>query len=226
MRIAFIGRCRRFPRSRAISAVLLERLVGFAALIFLGLIGASALYTSVQMARAYVLLSAVGAALAVTVLVLMLIAPHWREVMGIRARWLAPVEQNLRSVARARGAWVPLIGLSLLFQAQAILIIHAICLSLHLPIDLSRSALIAAAAGLATVIPFSVNGLGIVEATIAGAAVAVGVPYQAGLAVALLIRVLVVPLTLLAGLIYAFEPVRAQRIATTGPSVSHRGSGG
>ncbi len=58
------------------------------------------------------------------------------------------------------------------------------------------------------IVPLSINGIGIVEATIAGAGVAVGVSYEAGLLVALLMRVLILPLTLLAGLLYAFEPRR------------------
>jgi uncharacterized membrane protein YbhN (UPF0104 family) len=84
--------------------------------------------------------------------------------------------------------------------------LHMLFNSLGEHISLEQAALVAAAAGLATIIPLSINGLGIVEATIAGTAVAVGVSYEAGLVVAVLMRLLLLPLTLAAGLLYAFEP--------------------
>jgi hypothetical protein len=81
-------------------------------------------------------------------------------------------------------------------------------------VSLPQAAMIAAVAGIAAVVPFSINGLGIVEASIAGAAAAVGPGYEAGLVVALLMRILIVPLTALAGLTYALEP-GARRDAST-----------
>jgi glycosyltransferase 2 family protein len=207
------------PKSRAISAVLLERVTGLLALLLLGLAGALALYASNDLARAYVMLAAVGSAVLTVLIVLMRVrAPRLPE-----SRWLAPIRENLRSMATARGAWLPLIGISLLFQAQAILIIFELFRALDVPVTLSQTALIAAAAGVAAIIPFSINGLGIVEATFAGTAVAVGVSYEAGLLVALLIRVLVIPLTLIAGLVYALEPVHVRDLSTSIPNVRSSG---
>ena len=125
-----------------------------------------------------------------------------------------------RSLARA-APWIPLVGISLLFQAQAILIIYALFEALGVRVDLAQAALIAAAAGVATVIPLSINGLGVVEATVAGTALAVGVSYEAGLLVALLIRLLVIPLTLLAGLLYAFEPVHVREVTANRDHFPH-----
>ncbi len=187
------------PKSRAISAVILERVVGLAALLSLGLLGAIALYSTEALARTYVLLAACGTVIAVGVMVFF--GPR-----VLRSRKLAPVTDNLRSICAARGEWAPLIALSLLFQATAVFVLYLLFHSLGAPITLSQAALIAAAAGLATIIPLSINGLGIVEATIAGTAVAVGVSYEAGLVVAVLMRLLLLPLTLAAGLLYAFEP--------------------
>ena len=187
------------PKSRAISAVILERVVGFSALLSLGLIGAIALYTSNPLAQAYVLLAACGVAVAIVVFVF--IGPR-----VLRSRKLAPITDNLRSICAARLEWVPLIALSFLFQAQAVFVLYALFNALGAPVSFAQAALIAAAAGIATIIPLSINGLGVVEATIAGTAAAVGVSYEAGLVIAVLMRLLLLPLTVAAGLLYAFEP--------------------
>ena len=187
------------PKSRAISAVILERVVGFAALLALGFLGALALYSTNTLARAYVLFGAAGAVVAIALLAL--VGPRI-----LRSTKLAPVTDNLRSICAAGAEWVPLIALSLLFHVMAVFVLHLLFHSLGAALSLQQAALIAAAAGLATIVPFSINGLGIVEATIAGTAVAVGVSYEAGLVVAVLMRVLLLPLTLAAGLLYAFEP--------------------
>ena len=187
------------PKSRAISAVILERVVGFSALLCLGLIGAMALYSSNALARAYVLLA--GCAAVVAVSVFALVGPR-----VLRSKKLAPVTDNLRAICAARGEWVPLIALSFLFQAQAVFVLYALFNALGAPVSFAQAALIGAAAGIATIVPFSINGLGVVEATIAGTAAAVGVSYEAGLVIAVLMRLLLLPLTLAAGLLYAFEP--------------------
>ena len=187
------------PKSRAISAVILERVVGFSALLCLGLIGAMALYSSNALARAYVLLA--GCAAVVAVSVFALVGPR-----VLRSKKLAPITDNLRAICAARGEWVPLIALSFLFQAQAVFVLYALFNALGAPVSFAQAALIGAAAGIATIVPFSINGLGVVEATIAGTAAAVGVSYEAGLVIAVLMRLLLLPLTLAAGLLYAFEP--------------------
>lgn len=187
------------PKSRAISAVILERVVGFAALLSLGLLGAIALYSTDALARTYVMLAGCAAVAAIGTIVF--VGPR-----VLRSTKLAPITDNLRSICAARVEWVPLIALSLLFQVQAVFVLHLLFHALAAPISLEQAALIAAAAGIATIVPFSINGLGIVEATIAGTAVAVGVSYEGGLVVAVLMRLLLLPLTLAAGLLYAFEP--------------------
>lgn len=202
------------PKSRAVSAVLLERVVGLLALLLLGLVGALALFESTALARAHVAAAVVGT-IALVAIVMFVPLP--------RARWLEPIHENLRTIANARGQWPPLIAISLLFQIQAILITFVLFNAVDAHVTLEQTALIAAAAGIAGIIPFSINGLGIVEATFAGTAVAVGVSYEAGLLVALLVRTLVLPLTLLAGLLYAFEPAQARDLST--PISNVRSSG-
>jgi uncharacterized protein (TIRG00374 family) len=202
------------PRSSAVSAVLLERVVGLSALLALGFVGALTLYSSNPLARVYVAIGVCGIVAALIVAALFFLRPrHGGSSKFLQSRWLEPVMQNLRFIAQARGEWAPLIALSLLFQAQAIYIVYLLFGALDAHVTLAQAALIAAAAGLAAIVPLSINGIGVVEATLAGAGVAVGVGYEAGLLVALLMRVLILPLTLLAGLLYAFEPRRESALS-------------
>jgi glycosyltransferase 2 family protein len=195
------------PKSRAISAVVLERLVGLSALLILGFVGALFLYPEHRLARAYVAFAAISATAAVLLIAVFRWLPIDRLTEGtVIARWLSPVRENLRYIRHARAEWLPLVGISLLFQAGAILIIDLLFLAIHQPVSLPQAAMIAAVAGVAAMVPFSINGLGIVEASIAGATAAVGPGYEAGLVAALLMRILIVPLTALAGLAYALEP--------------------
>jgi uncharacterized protein (TIRG00374 family) len=204
------------PRSRAISAVLLERLVGLSALLLLGLAGALLLYSQSELARAYALFAAASVVVCIAIVALFRArSAKWRESALLRSRWIAPAVENLRTIARARSGWIPLVCISVLFQAQAILIVYELFHAFDPQVDLTHAALITAAAGIAAIVPFSINGLGIVEATIAGAAVAVGVSYEAGLLVALLMRILLIPLTLLAALFYAFEPAPVREASTS-----------
>jgi hypothetical protein len=76
-------------------------------------------------------------------------------------------------------------------------------------------ALIAAVAGLATILPISINGIGVVEGSFAGAAVALGTDYEVALMVAVLIRLIVLPLSLIFGAIYALRGHELPKPATT-----------
>ena len=204
------------PRSRALSAVILERLVGLSALLLLGLVGAVLLFTEHELARAYVMFAACGVIASIALVALFRSrAAKWRQSSLLRSRWIAPAVENMRTIARARAGWVPLVCISVLFQAQEILIFYQLFHAFDPRIDVTHAALIAASAGIAAIVPLSINGLGVVEATIAGTAVAVGVSYEAGLLVALLMRILLLPLTLLAALFYAFEPAPVREASTS-----------
>jgi uncharacterized membrane protein YbhN (UPF0104 family) len=98
---------------------------------------------------------------------------------------------------------IPLVAISVLFQAVALLYIYALFQSLGSPVPLAACALIAAVSGLASILPISINGIGVVEGSFAGAAVALGADYEVALLVAVLIRLIVLPISLIFGAIYA-----------------------
>jgi glycosyltransferase 2 family protein len=195
------------PRSRALSAIVIDRLVGFAALLSLGALGALALQRVRLIADAYLaalVLAGGGALLAV------LIANRggFRRVTArLRAfAWFQAVLADYGQLQQARGKWLPLIGWSLAFQAISVSVLYILFQGVATPVPWAECALIAAAAGAASILPISINGLGVVEGSLAGTAVALGVNYEHALVVAVLARLLVAPLSLICGLIYLAEP--------------------
>jgi hypothetical protein len=191
-------------RSRAVSAVVIERIVGFCALVALGNLGAVALSAQSGMARGFILLSLLGFVAGLAFLAATYAG--WLKPLTNRIRHTSifeAVAHNVGYLAKARNGWLPLIAISLLFQALAIASIFIVFQSLGVHVSLASCAVIGAAAGLATVIPISINGLGVVEGSFAGTAMALGVDYEAALAVAVLMRLMVLPASLVFGLLYA-----------------------
>lgn len=191
----------------AAAAVLLDRVVGLLALLALGFLGALLLMSQSPLARIYVL-----ACLAGLLLVTVLAIIAWKMALlqslargaGKSGR-LASLLETLRNVARPSAGWVPLVTLSLAFQASAALVLWLLFQGLGSPITLPTAALVAAAAGLAAVVPLSINGIGIVEGSIVGVAVATGADYDASLLAALALRILVLPLSALCGVLWMLE---------------------
>lgn len=197
-------------RSRALSAVIVERLIGLGALLVFGICGAWALAHEMAFARAFLAFVFMGIAAAIVLVAALrstTLAPHLVRVM--RHPWLAAVEHNIGLLLRARMAYLPLIAISLLFQALAIGINYLLFAGTGEPVSIAKCALITAVAGVATVIPFSINGIGILEGAFAGTAIALGVNYEQALFVAILIRVLVLPLSAISGVLYALEPAES-----------------
>jgi uncharacterized membrane protein YbhN (UPF0104 family) len=200
-------------RSRAISAVLVERVVGLAAMLLNGLVGAVLLMGEHELAAWYVRLAALGAAGAVGVGGLIRLGLF----DGIRRRleriaFLAPVWENLRRIARLRIEWVPLIAMSFVFQLLAAACVYLAFAGIGESVSVSAALLITAAAGIASVLPISISGIGVVEGSIAGTAVALGVSYEGGVLAAIIVRLVVLPVSAACGLLYLTErspvPVR------------------
>jgi glycosyltransferase 2 family protein len=195
--------------SRALSAVIVERIVGFAALLTIAFFAAFDLASESETARTTIKFA--GIALAGVAFVAYGVHRGWHEPLIERVRHtrvFAPVDHNLGYLRGGGGRWIPLIGISLLFQAIAIGITYGFFWSLGASVAYSTCAVIMAAAGVATILPISINGLGVVEGAFVGSALALGVPYEPALIVAILLRVLLLPYAAVFGLIYAFEPGR------------------
>jgi glycosyltransferase 2 family protein len=195
--------------SRALSAVIVERIVGFAALLLIAFFAAFDLASESETARTMIKFA--GITLAGVAFVAWAVHRGWHEPLIERVRHtrlFAPVDHNIGHLRSGGASWIPLIVISLLFQAIAIGITYGFFWSLGASVAYSTCAVIMAAAGVATILPISINGLGVVEGAFVGSALALGVPYEPALIVAVLLRLLLVPYAILFGVIYAFEPAR------------------
>jgi uncharacterized membrane protein YbhN (UPF0104 family) len=193
-------------RSRAVSAVLVERIVGLGAMLCNGLIGAVLLMQTYELARWYVHVAAIGLAVAVMFVALLYfgaLAGVRRRLMSIR--FLEPVWENLRRIGRPRAEWLPLIATSFLFQLLAAACLYLSFAGTGATITIPAALLITAAAGIASVLPISISGIGVVEGSIAGTAVALGVDYDGAVLAAIIVRLVTLPVSAACGLLYLTE---------------------
>jgi uncharacterized membrane protein YbhN (UPF0104 family) len=193
-------------RMPAISAVLVERVVGLAAMLLNGFVGAVLLMDTYALAEWYVHLALMGfgGALVMGGLV-------WAGFFdGLRRRlehvaFLQPVWANLRRIGRPRVEWIPLIATSFLFQFMAAAVVYLAFDGIGERVSVAAALLVTAAAGVASVLPISISGIGVVEGSIAGTAVALGVSYEGAVLAALIVRVVVLPVSAACGVLYLTE---------------------
>jgi len=201
-------------RSRAVSAVLVERIIGFAALLLLGFVGGivTLLDEPLPIVIYYVSICIAGG---VAMLVLYLLA-RTGMFSGLKARIrriekLEMLRHNVRLIRQNPAALVNIFTISLLFQALAVVAIGVLFEAMGADAGYAKYALIAAIVGLAAIIPLSINGIGVVEGAFAVSAIQLGMDYNQAVIVGFLLRILVVPLSLICGLIYILEDRFAAR---------------
>lgn len=190
---------------QAVSAVVLERLVGLAVLLLNGLVGAVLLFDSNSLARAYLTWS-LSVLVVTAVLAALIVVGHKTLAPKIASyRRLQPVIGNFRRIARRHPAWGRLIFFSVAFQLVAALVTLVAFRAVGADVTVSAALLITVAAGLAAVLPISISGIGVVEGSIVGAGVALGVHYDSAFLAALVLRGLSLVTSLGCGIVYVFE---------------------
>jgi glycosyltransferase 2 family protein len=193
-------------RSRALSAVIVERGTGFGALLALGALGALAL-TETAAARAYLIAVSVGGVAGLAILfALSRGALTWLKSRLSRLKLVDAIEHNIGMLTKARGEWIYVIALSFAFQATSILILYWLFMQLGFSVSLQQCALMAAASGIAAVLPLSINGVGLMEGSLVGMAIALGVDYDSALLVAVVRRLMMAVTSALCGVAYVLEP--------------------
>jgi len=204
-------------KSAAISAVLLERLVGVGVLMVNGFIGALLLMEH-ALARMFVTVCLVAGAAALVALPLAIRLAR-KGVLSRRFGKLAAVESMMSRVLRLRSEWLGLALGSLLFQILAAWVVLLCFAAVGSSIDVPTALLVTAAAGLASVLPISISGLGVVEGSIAGTMVALGGDLEAAILAALLLRVLALAVSGLCGLWCFFDDGKAPQLDSADASV-------
>lgn len=192
-----------------ISAVILERLAGIASLLFLGYLCAIVLAVRGTLRHTDWVVTGL---IITTAGILLLMLFFWFNLHGKVAgrlkkiEKLEPVVDSFRVLDRNREHFAGLIWLSLLFQALAIVTITFLFAAIAVPGRLLESGFTAAAAGIAGILPISINGIGVVESSFVAAAWESGLPYSAAIAVALFLRAYMLASSVVFGALYALEP--------------------
>ena len=206
-------------RSRAVSAVLVERVIGLIVMLCNGAIGALLLVNTSDLARAYLALAALGGGGALVVAVLFKLG--WLNRAGAllgKVALLEPVRANLRRIARPGREWTMLLLASFAFQLLATAVVWLAFAGIGAEISIAAAALVTAAAGIASVLPISISGIGVVEGSIAGTAVALGADYDSAVLAAIVVRLQALAVGAGCGLFYLTE--RGGRMPPSGEQVA------
>ena len=192
-------------KSRAVSAVLLERFIGFSVLMILGLVGGLFALTDNQ---SYIVNYYVGASLLLGASGIALLLAVRRGAFSSLARRVTKMQKmkilttNIDHIRRDSKRLWTIILVSALFQGIAIAVIYLLFISVGAERVLAKCALIGAIVGIASILPISINGIGVAEGSFVFAAHELGIDFDQAIVVAFLLRILVLPLSVICGLVY------------------------
>ena len=199
-------------KTRSISAILLERILGFLVLLFLGLLGGVFLLREYQTPaiRMYVF----GGVLVIFIFSIARILLGKNIFGGFLdgASWMKKfdaVKSNFQYIKSDRRNLLRVIVYSIVFQLLAITSIYLLFMAVGVKTGIADCAFIAAFAGIAAVLPISINGIGVVEGSLVFSAAQVGIGYDQAIIVALTLRILTIPLTLICGFLYLYDAARS-----------------
>ena len=193
-------------RSRAVSAIFIDRVLGILALLTLGAIGAL-WHLDIPIARAYLsiyALGCLGGAIGFALIFMGALRPLVNKIRHLKA--VDAIEHNIGRLRQARSEWLTQVLLSLGFQTLSVSIVWILFYQTGEAVPFGLCALMVAAGGLAALLPLSINGIGLMEGSFVAMAVGLGVGYEHALLVALLRRSLMLLQTLIYGLAYLYEP--------------------
>jgi uncharacterized membrane protein YbhN (UPF0104 family) len=199
-------------KSFAVSAVLVERMVGLALLMANGFVGALFLL-EYALARTFALVTLVASVAGLISLPLVIKLAR-KGVLSRRFPKIAGIEAMLGRILKPRREWGGLLLASIAFQGLAASAVYLCFAAAGSPTDIPTALLITAAAGLASVLPISISGLGVVEGSIAAAAVALGGGFESAVLAALLLRFFALAVSGLCGLFcFIDDGVKLQPVA-------------
>jgi uncharacterized protein (TIRG00374 family) len=200
-------------KSRALSAVLYERVVGFGVLLMFGLIGGLLVLNDNQSELVLWYVGVIGLGIAACLILLILLQTGklnwlWNKIKEIKK--LEILVHNLRLIVHGGKNTAKLVVISVLFQITAILVIQLLLTAVNVDKTFYDIAFLAGIIGIAAIIPLSINGIGIVEGAFVFAALQLGVEYNSAVIVAFVLRILVVPLSVMCGILYMLSSEKGE----------------
>jgi len=191
------------PSSRAVTSIVIDRVVGLAALLFLGAVGAIYLLDHFRLPQGYLTVlgsGSLGAIIGAAALYFGWLGFLRKKLQHLKM--VAAIQGDFLQMLRAGWLWLPVLCMAFVFQLIAVGIVYLLFLGAGSTIGFAEVSLIAAVTGLAGMLPFAVNGIGITEGTITLAGVALGADYEDAAVAAILLRVAVLPLSCACGVLY------------------------
>jgi hypothetical protein len=207
---------RTFPASGtktgAVSAILLDRVVGLLSLLFVGAIGAAVIFvrdgnaTLGWLSAVFALPVMIG-----VVLPSLLRSALFRPLLKKLARVpkLEPLVQNARSILGNGRKLINLLGVSILFQTLAILAIVLLFAAVRTTGIVAESAVVGTTYAIASLLPISINGLGVMEGSFALTARNLGIAFDSAVVVSLVLRLAMILPSLLGGVVFLWDKGRA-----------------
>jgi PAS domain S-box-containing protein len=193
-------------RSRALSAVIIERLVGLCALLVIGAVAALRLRETRGVMQEY--LYGLGAALALSTIAVLALRSDWIRRTSLRWHSVPAVRalhHNLGLLQTHPREWSGLILGSFAFQLLSIGILFVLFGALGTNATPAQCAVIAAMVGLAASLPISINGIGVMEGAFVATAVALGIDFEHALLVAFLRRAMAIVLAIPCGALWFMQ---------------------
>lgn len=208
------------PKSGAVSAVLLDRVMGLLSLFVVGALGALMLYVQdwdPRFGLLMLILAAPPLAAAIFPFVLRLSLFGALLVKLARVRKLEPLVTNTRLIFNDRPGVARLAAVSVLFHLLAVTAISLLFSAAHAPGLWAESAVADTTYATVALLPISINGLGVQEGSFAFTAQQLGISFSHAVIVALILRIIALLTSLIGGgLVFLFDKGRSAdlRLAT------------
>jgi hypothetical protein len=189
--------------ARALPSIIVDRVTGIAALLFVGATGLTLLVSPEN------LLLAVGAQVVVLLaLFALLIGPIGRLLQRLSPDALFGIPRVATMVVTALAPSVTLaavIGLALVFQFNTVIINWVYSLLIGVDVPLTTLLLIVPVVYLAEAVPISINGLGVREATYTAMFMQLGLPAEYGLLLGLTVSAMRYVAGIVGGVLFAVD---------------------
>lgn len=192
-------------KSRSISAVLLERIMGLVISLLLGFFGS---IVAVFKYDSYIINLYIITCIVFLSLFILFISLYSRgylkkaieKVTSIKK--LEVIVYNLKYIISNKKKLFDVTIISILFQLSVITVIFILFKAFQIETLFVNCAIIAALAGAFSLLPISINGIGVFEGGFVYIAMQMGISFDQSVTVALMLRVLNFPLSLICGVVY------------------------
>ncbi len=195
-------------KSRAVSSLLLERTIGLLVLLLLGLIGSAVTVFrhESKLIKLYLIVGTVLLCVFLIVLILCKISYIKDAVMNLlRLNKFEVIYSNLRYIKAHRKILFDVFAISLLFHLIAITCLFLLFKMFAVQTYYSDCAVIAALIGIVSVLPISVNGIGVAEGSLVFVATQLGIGLDQAIVVAFMLRAMTLMNSLFCGVIYLVD---------------------